>query len=123
MSAPLLQGLVVLAGYVLTCATSGRVVTAVIGNSPPPKSPPDPAATGRPYDAHVVIGKCENILTITFVLAGELTGLALIFGAKSLVRREEIHQDAGYYLGGTLVNLVWSLLLGFATRLVVLGVP
>jgi len=66
-----------------------------------------------------VIGKCENILALSFILAGEATGLALIFAAKSIVRKEEIQKNPSYYLGGTLVNLVWSVLMGFAIRLAI----
>ena len=62
-----------------------------------------------------VIGKCENILVITFVLGGEFTALAVVFAGKSILRAEDIRGNPEYYLGGTLVNftysLVWSLLL------------
>jgi len=42
----------------------------------------------------------------------EFGGLALIFGAKEFVRKEEIRRDPTYYLLGTVVN--------FATALVIL---
>lgn len=56
-----------------------------------------------------LIGKCENVLIITLVLLDEFTALALIFTAKSLTRRDE-EADAEYLLGGTLVNVTWSIL-------------
>ena len=34
------------------------------------------------YDLGMIIGKCENILTLTFILADQFTGLALIFAAN-----------------------------------------
>lgn len=68
-----------------------------------------------------VIGKCENIIAVTCVLADQITGLALIFAAKSLVRNTDKGGKDDYYLCGTLVNLVWSLLIGFAARLIVQG--
>jgi hypothetical protein len=61
----------------------------------------------------MIIGKCENFLTITLILAGAITGLALIFAAKSIVRSEDIKKDPKYYLGGTLVNFSYSVLMGF----------
>ena len=41
-----------------------------------------------------IIGKCENIIILSFVLAGEVTGLALIFAAKSLARQKDINDNA-----------------------------
>jgi len=76
----------------------------------------------RRFRASTVIGKCENVLVLALVFVGEITGLAIIFAAKSLVRREDIQQDAGYFLGGTLVNTVWAFFMGIALRAVVLGI-
>ena len=78
--------------------------------------PPGTPQRGR-FDTGTVIGKCENILALTFILADETTGLALIVAAKSLVRKEDIQKNPGYFLGGTLVNLVWSVIMGFAMRI------
>ena len=78
-------GLIVAAGYALCLSLSGPIVRFFV-------SLPDELANSRKgmrFDIGALIGKCENILTITFVLAGAETGLALIFAAKSLVRRED----------------------------------
>jgi len=48
-------------------------------------------------------------------------GLALIFAAKSLVRRDAIEKNAGYYLGGTFINLTWSVLMGYLTKIALQG--
>jgi hypothetical protein len=84
----------------------------------PPAPDPVPTQPAPRFDPGAVIGKCENILSLTFILAGEATGLALIFAAKSIVRKDEIQKNPSYYLGGTLVNLVWAVLVGFAMRAV-----
>lgn len=50
------------------------------------------------------IGLCENLIIFIFVLHNEFSALAIIFGAKEFVRKEEIKQNPAYYLLGTLVN-------------------
>ena len=57
------------------------------------------------------IGFFETIIIFLFVLNKEFSGLALIFGAKEFVRKEEIKEDPTYYLLGTLINLGVSLLI------------
>ena len=61
----------------------------------------------------MIIGKCENFITMTFILADAVTGLALVFTAKSIVRSEDMKKNPTYYLGGTLVNFSYSILMGF----------
>lgn len=111
--------LVVLLSYALALGLSGRVVRYVVLpiGSRAPLPPP-----GLRFDPSTVIGKCENAITVTFVLAGEVAGIAIIFAAKSLVRSPQIRQNAAFYLGGTLVNLVWSLAMAVPARILVAGV-
>lgn len=45
-----------------------------------------------------VIGKLENVLVLSFVAAGEFTGLAIIFAAKAIVRTPKGEADASYYI-------------------------
>jgi len=63
--------------------------------------------TGRERDVGVLIGKCENVLTLTFVLAGAFTALAVVFAAKGIVRKDDIEKNSLFYLAGTLVNLTY----------------
>lgn len=108
---------VLAAGYLLTLLLSGPLVnffTATNPPSPPPQA--DPAAPKPRFSAGFVIGKCENVLTVTLVLLGEVTGLAMLFAAKSLVRKEDIRKNSQYYLGGTLVNLTWGVVMGAAMK-------
>lgn len=138
-----IQYAVLVLGYLFLLATSGRVVTWVLstieeppvasegdavagedspirdaeGDGPTDGVAPSPTQTER--DVGRIIGKCENVLVVTFVLAGAFTALALVFGAKSIVRREDMQNNSKYYLAGTLVNFTYSLLVGGVLRLVV----
>jgi hypothetical protein len=111
---------VVIAAYAVTLLFSGKVVSFFVlprAMAPPPA--PDPG--GPRFNVSTVIGKCENIITVSFVLAGEATGLALVFTGKSLVRAEEIKKNPGFFLGGTLVNLVWAMVVAALARLLIFG--
>ena len=114
----ILQGAIVLAGYVLTVATSGLIVRHFVAETNPisPEAQNDTDSPKKSYDVGAIIGKCENLLTITLILANAVTGLALIFAAKSIVRSEDIKKEPKYYLGGTLVNFTYSVLMGFLIR-------
>jgi hypothetical protein len=59
---------------------------------------------------------------VTFVLAAQDTGLALIFAAKALVRAKDIEKNPGFYLGGMLVNLVWGLFVATVARWLIAGI-
>jgi hypothetical protein len=45
-----------------------------------------------------------------FVILGEYTAIAIVFGAKEIVRSDDIKKNASYYLLGTLLNIVFSIL-------------
>jgi len=62
---------------------------------------------------------CENVLTLTFVLAGAYTALAVVFAAKGIVRKDDIEKNSLFYLAGTLVNLTYSVLVGLAVSVLV----
>lgn len=115
----LLKILVLILGYAITLALSGRIVRHFT-------PPPEPTEEERQphqglYSSGVIIGKCENLLTVTLVLMNEITGLSILFAAKSLVRKEDIRKDSRWYLGGMLVNLTWGVLMGWLLRIVLFG--
>ena len=118
--------MVVLLAYSITLGLSGPIVTRLISSSRPSgeliEAPEEPAhTTEERRRLGNVIGKCENIIVVTLILAGAETGLALIFTAKTLVRRQDIEQDPGYFLGGTLLNFVWSLIVAMLARVLIRG--
>ncbi|MCL4221841.1 MAG: hypothetical protein KJZ65_10790 [Phycisphaerales bacterium] len=110
----------VFAAYAVTLALSGVLVRFFVlppgarANWPPAGEAP-PGGWAR-FDPSAVIGKCENLITVTLVLTNNLAGLAVVFAAKSLVRSDAIRSNPGFYLGGTLVNLVWGLLVASLVR-------
>lgn len=111
---------IIAAGYLLMVLLSGRVVLLFIDRSTIPVRSSAPSGPKLRFGSSVIIGKCENIITMTFILAGEVTGLALIFAAKSWARGDRIKENPGFYLGGTLINLVWGMLIAFIVRLLVI---
>lgn len=107
----LLKGGAVGVVYLATLLGSGWVVRIALAMLPE-KVGNNPEAMA----AGVIIGKCENLIAVTCVLADQLTGLALIFAAKSLVRNSGESVKDDYYLCGTLVNLVWSIGMGYVAK-------
>ena len=68
--------------------------------------------------AGAMIGFLERALTLTFVLLGQYTALALVLTAKSIARFEELkNRDfAEYYLVGTLSSIFFAILIGIITQ-------
>jgi len=126
MADPLLrQAAVWLVAYALALGGSGWVVMAVLrlagkrvrratgdSNNRLVGVSADDRQIGR------IIGKLENILIVTFVIVEAYAALAIIVGAKSLIRRERGPSDV-YIIIGTLTNLAWSLLVACSARLVI----
>lgn len=117
MTDNLIRIAIVIIGYVVSLISSGRIVKYFIGayedNDAQSIKPKEKIYR---FDVGAIIGKCENIITITFIMAEQYTGLALIFTAKSLVRKDDIKDNARYYLGGTLVNFTFSVIMGFIIK-------
>lgn len=67
-------------------------------------------------DTGWLIGRLENVLVLSLVIAGEYTALSIIFAAKSWVRRDDTASgNTTYYLAGTLVNFTYSIMIGIGT--------
>lgn len=110
---------IIIAGYLITFSLSGSIVRFFVGGA---ETGDENGVSGNRrarFRTGTIIGKCENFLTVTFILAGEITGLALIFAAKSLIRKEAMSRNTRYYLGGTLVNFCFSVLMGFLIKVLV----
>lgn len=64
-------------------------------------------------DTGWLIGRLENIIVLTLVIAGQYTALSIIFAAKSWVRIEDTaSENTTYYLAGTLINFTYSIVFG-----------
>lgn len=109
---------IILGGYILTLCFSGMVVRYFVGSARPEATQEARRQenSGREFDVGFVIGKCENILTVTLVLAGGYTGLGLLFTAKTIVRAEDMKSNPKFYLGGTLVNVTYSVVIASAVK-------
>jgi hypothetical protein len=123
--------LIIAGGFLFTILTSGYVFRLFIGSAgakveedresetgdaPAKETPPDDKKWIGKLDVGVIIGKCENILALTMILNNEYTGLAIIFTAKSIIRLDAMKKNPKYYLGGTLVNLCYTILMGYVIR-------
>jgi hypothetical protein len=118
--------LLVLAGYVVLLSTSGRVINFMLRQianktleETAGKDQPDAADRKRRLAAGIIIGKCENIIILSFILLEAYTALALVVTAKTLVRKEEIEKNEMYFLVGTLVNVSYSVLISFIVLLLI----
>jgi len=107
------------AGYILLLATSGRLVRRILAKAA--REPLDKTLTREALDTGTIIGKCENLLILTFMLLEAYTALALIFVAKTIVRREDIRRNSLFFLAGTLINVTYSIILGAALRLIIVN--
>lgn len=102
---------VVLAGYAVLLSTSTAVVEYFLRHWT--GTDISTAITDEQRDTGKVIGKCENVLVLTLIVANAYTALGLIFAAKSIVRKEDMSSDdTTYYLAGTLLNFTYSVVVG-----------
>lgn len=102
---------VVALGYLAVLLTSGLPVGYVISYIEAGDSPEQSDRLSR---AGRVVGKCENVLVLTFVFLGAYVALAVIFAAEGLVTRAYDEEfDPMYVLAGTLVNFTYSLLFAY----------
>lgn len=101
------RAIVTFGGLLALVATSGYVVRFSLQYAL--ESDYDESIGSEVKDTGFVIGKAENVLVYVLIFAGAYTALALVFAAKSLVRREDITSgDTTYYLAGTMVNFTYS---------------
>ncbi len=68
-----------------------------------------------------VIGALERSLAFIFVLSGDFDAIGLILAAKGLIRYGEIRDAkdqkvAEYVLVGTMLSLLWAVLVALAVR-------
>lgn len=119
-SITVISGIIILIGFLATFGITNLLVKKIVlkgkENSDVDGNGTIDAADKKLLRDGKIIGKCENIIILTFVLVGELTGLALIFAAKSIVRQKQIEENAEFYLSGTMVNFTTSLVIAFILK-------
>jgi len=105
--------LILVIGY-LFCFLFGSIVVRLSIRTVDPNYKTE---LGKPViDTGLIVGLCESFITITLVLMDALTGLAIIFTAKSIARSKKIEEKAQFYLVGTIVNFSFSLLVGILLK-------
>jgi hypothetical protein len=106
----LLKIILVIGGYIFLLLTSGIVLNFILNRISHGKI--SETVTTNEKDTGFVIGKCENILIMTFMLLNAYVALAIIFAAKTLVRSEDMHKNSLFFLAGTMINVTYSIMVG-----------
>lgn len=110
---------VILSAYILLPATSGWVVSSVLNRI---SGSAIQKATREVRDTGYVIGKCENLLLLTFMLLDAFTAMALIFTAKAIVRAEDMKKHPLYFLAGTMINVTYSVMIGLILKAILISI-
>lgn len=109
--------LILIGGYFILLATSGKMVNFILNRIS--KEPISRRIEKEARDTGFVIGKCENLLIPTFMILDAYTALALIFAAKSIVRREDMSRNSLFFLAGTMINVTYSVMVGFVMKILI----
>jgi hypothetical protein len=111
-----LTDITIIAGaYFVLLVTSGMVVNYILSKISGESISRKIGKDAR--DTCFIIGKCENLLILTFMILGAYTALALIFAAKTIVRKEYINKNSLFFLTGTMVNVTYLITIGFLVRI------
>ena len=106
------------AGYSVLLCTSGIVLEFILSKiSKKPYSTKELSKSER--DTGFVVGKCENVLIVTFILLDAYTALAIIFAAKAVVRREDMSKNTLFFLAGTMINVTYSIIIGLIVKILI----
>ncbi|MDG6221343.1 MAG: hypothetical protein QCI38_07865 [Candidatus Thermoplasmatota archaeon] len=114
-----LDAIILLLGYIALLGTSGVVVKRVLSGASKAGSLKN--VTEEEKGTGFIVGKCENILIITFVILEAYTALALVFAAKAIVRREDMSKNSLFFLAGTMVNVTYSIVIAVVIKLLILA--
>lgn len=119
------RALLLAAAYWYACAGGAALVRRVLDIVPVGETPGAAGITvpARELSRGLLIGVLERALALTLVLTNQFGALGLILAAKALARFRALDDRdfAEYVLIGTLASLLLALLVGLATRLVLLG--
>jgi len=115
--------IIIAAAFLLLVGTSGRLINYVlqqVANKQLEEVAQEdaPAEVQKRLNIGSIIGKCENILILAFLILEAYTAIAIVVTAKTIVRKEEIEKNSMYFLAGTMINVSYSVLIGFILKLV-----
>ena len=110
----LIKFIIIVGGYFVLLVTSGKLVSYILFKIS--KEPLNQKISKEVLDTGFVVGKCENLLILTFMLLGAYTALALIFAAKTIVRSEDMRKNSLYFLSGTMINVTYSVIIGLIIK-------
>ncbi|MEP2781359.1 MAG: DUF3307 domain-containing protein [Pseudoruegeria sp.] len=116
----LITGFALLCGFILTVIVGGFVVGLLCA----------------PYTAHVpkdglpgagrIIGTLERSLIFVMIFAGQIGSIALLIGAKSILRFSTVNEGreaSEYVIIGTLASFGWAILMTLASHWVITLLP
>lgn len=115
--------IVIAAAFALLLLTSGKVISFILKRVTDKKleevaNEDHPLEIKKRLEIGEIIGKCENILILVFLIPEAYTAIAIVITAKTMVRKEEIEKNSMYFLAGTLINVSYSVLIGFVLKMV-----
>ena len=111
-----IQIAILITGYMILLGTSGIIVNFILSRIS--SVPISQTISKEVRDTGFVVGKCENILLLTFMILEAYTALALVFAAKAIVRREDMSKNSLFFLAGTMINVTYSIMVGLAIKLI-----
>ena len=101
----IVKATVLVGAYAVLLGTSGIMVNSILSRIS--TEPVSQRVSKEVRDTGFVIGKCENLLILTFMLLEAYTALALVFAAKAIVRREDMSKNSLFFLAGTMINITY----------------
>ncbi len=108
---------ILVVGYSVLLCTSGILVNYILSTIS--KEPLSKKIGKEARDTGFVVGKCENLLILTFMLLDAYTALALVFAAKTIVRKEDMSKNSLFFLAGTMINVTYSIMIGLVTKILI----
>ncbi len=111
----IIQVAIMVIGYIFLAGTSGIVLNYILTNISAKEM--SQTVNKETLDTGYIIGKCENFLILTFMFLEAYTALALVFTAKAIIRKEDISKNSLFFLAGTMINVTYSIMIGFAIKL------
>lgn len=108
---------ILIGGYFALLGTSGIVLNYILSKIS--KEPISQKISKEVRDTGFIVGKCENLLIVTFILLDAYTALAVIFAAKAIVRREDMSRNSLFFLAGTMINITYSVIMGVIIKILI----